>query len=274
MHDGPTPPPPPPQKHQVRLVAVSKLKPASDILALHRRVEGNGAHLDFGENYAQELVEKAGRLPSTIRWHFIGGLQTNKCLALAQIPNLFVVSSVDAVKKADALNRGRAQLISSSSSSEGDNHSPPPQPLGIHVQINTSGESSKSGVPPDQAAALCRHIRDSCPHLRLRGLMTIGAIARSSPPQTAENQTSNDNKNNDNDNDNEDFRLLRATRDDVLAQLRLHPSSDNADDITLELSMGMSNDFETAVRMGSDEVRVGSAIFGERPSKTTKKEDL
>ena len=118
--------------------------------------------------------------------------------------------------------------------------------LGVHVQVNTSGEETKSGVHPDQAPELCRYIRDACPHLRLRGLMTIGAIARSKAT-TAETE-------------NEDFVCLRDTRDRVARELGL-------DVHALELSIGMSEDFEGAVRLGSDEVRVGSIIFGERPSK-------
>ena len=94
--------------HQVRLIAVSKLKPANDILALHN---SEHAHLDFGENYAQELTEKSQLLPKSIRWHMIGGLQTNKCKPLAeQVANLYCVSSVDTAKKADGLEKGRAAL--------------------------------------------------------------------------------------------------------------------------------------------------------------------
>ncbi|KAM3065828.1 hypothetical protein ACMFMG_009947 [Clarireedia jacksonii] len=213
----------------VRLVAVSKLKPASDILALHR--EAKVEH--FGENYAQELMEKAEILPRDIKWHFIGGLQSNKCKPLAsQIPNLFFVSSVDSQKKASQLSLGRSLL------------SPPaPTPLSIHIQINTSGESSKSGVSPGpDALALCKYVIDECLNLKLTGLMTIGAIARSMVKEGEEN---------------EDFRVLREERDRLEGELG----------VQLELSMGMSNDFEEAIRQGSGEVRIGSTIFGERPPK-------
>ncbi|PQE09992.1 family pyridoxal phosphate enzyme protein [Rutstroemia sp. NJR-2017a BVV2] len=210
----------------VRLVAVSKLKPASDILALHR--EANVEH--FGENYAQELMEKAEILPREIKWHFIGGLQSNKCKPLSsQIPNLHLVSSIDTPKKATQLSLGRSLL------------SPPAPPLLIHIQINTSGETSKSGVSPGpDATALCKHVLSECPNLKLAGLMTIGAIARSKEG-----------------GENEDFKVLREERDRLQEELG----------VDLELSMGMSNDFEEAVRQGSGEVRIGSTIFGERPPK-------
>jgi len=221
---------------QVRLIAVSKLKPANDILALHQQPKPTQTH--FGENYVQELIEKSKILPRTIQWHMIGGLQSNKCKQLAeQIPNLWCVSSVDSEKKANELEKGRKAL---SEKNEGV------EKLRVKVQVNTSGEESKSGVEPSDAVALCRHIIEKCPHLQLSGLMTIGAIARSRET-TAENE-------------NEDFVTLRETRDKVAKELGWEQGK-------LELSMGMSADFEGAIRMGSDEVRVGSEIFGERPQK-------
>ncbi|GAM82243.1 hypothetical protein ANO11243_002220 [Dothideomycetidae sp. 11243] len=224
------------QRNNVRLIAVSKLKPASDILALHRAPT---SQLDFGENYAQELTEKAALLPRAIRWHFIGALQSNKCRPLAEsIPNLFCVSSVDSTKKADQLEKGRAALAEK----EGDSTAP----LRILVQVNTSGESEKSGVEPSDTAFLCKHILEKCPHLKLSGLMTIGAIARSQAT-TAETE-------------NEDFDCLRETRDKIADELGIDKTS-------LELSMGMSSDFEGAIAQGSNEVRVGTTIFGQRPAK-------
>jgi pyridoxal phosphate enzyme (YggS family) len=223
---------------QVRLIAVSKLKPANDILALHNPPS---SHTHFGENYSNELQEKAALLPASINWHMIGALQTNKCRPLAEsIPNLFSVSSVDTFKKADALEKGRAKLAS-------ENEEVKARKLRVLVQINTSGEAEKSGVDPGTPALdLCKHIRDACPHLHLGGLMTIGAIARSKAT-TAETE-------------NEDFESLRKCRDDVAEQLGLEKEE-------LELSMGMSSDFEAAIRQGSTEVRVGTTIFGERPAR-------
>lgn len=222
----------------VRLIAVSKLKPANDILALHKAPT---SHSHFGENYSQELMEKAALLPKSINWHFIGALQTNKCRPLAEsIPNLFSVSSVDSSKKADGLEKGRAKLVAEKSDETQGNK------LRVLVQVNTSGEEEKSGVEPKDAVQLCKHILDKCPHLELGGLMTIGAIARSKATTK--------------ETENEDFEELGKCRDDVAKQLGLDAEK-------LELSMGMSSDFEAAIRQGSTEVRVGTTIFGERPAR-------
>lgn len=221
----------------VRLVAVSKLKPANDILALHSAPHHQ---LHFGENYQQELLQKSVLLPREIRWHFIGALQTNKCRPLAeQIPNLWCVESVDTGKKADQLEKGRAALCEKEKEYDG-------VPLRVFVQVNTSGEEEKSGVEPEGAAELCRHVRERCPHLKLQGVMTIGAIARSKEAKEGV--------------ENEDFIRLREVRDQIVKELGTQEGD-------LELSMGMSEDFESAIRCGSNEVRVGSTIFGQRPAK-------
>lgn len=186
----------------------------------------------------QELLEKSKLLPPEIRWHFIGGLQSNKCKQLARdCPNLWAVESVDSLKKAKELERGRSEANADAAT-----------PLRIFIQVNTSGEASKSGVEPSSPdlLELCKFVKDECPHLELQGVMTIGAIARSqaTTPET----------------ENEDFETLRNVRDKVAASLGLKPED-------LELSMGMSEDFEAAIKQGSSEVRVGSTIFGARPPK-------
>lgn len=254
-------------------MAVSKLKPANDILALHQPPPaGNEAvppHVHFGENYAQELASKAGLLPRSVRWHFIGGLQSTHCKTLARVPNLFAVSSLDSAKKASLLDKARGDFLASSSSSEESYNDAPRRRINVHIQVNTSGEATKSGCAPGPAVVdLARHVLTQCPHLRLRGLMTIGAIARS-VATTAENE-------------NEDFLTLRAQRDLVAEELKdllLSSSSsrekekggeeeeeEEGGEELLELSMGMSEDFEGAIAMGSSEVRVGSTIFGARPA--------
>lgn len=222
---------------QIRLVAVSKLKPVNDILALH---QSSHSQLHFGENYQQELISKSLILPREIRWHFIGGLQTNKCKPLTeQIPNLWCVESVDTSKKADLLDKGRSILCEKQPDLA-------KVPLRVFVQVNTSGEEGKSGIEPEEATKLCQHIREQCQHLELQGLMTIGAIARSKAAAEGD--------------ENEDFIKLREIRDLVTRNL-------NLDNDALELSMGMSEDFESAIKCGSNEIRVGSVIFGERPNK-------
>jgi hypothetical protein len=159
------------------------------------------------------------------------------CKTLAKIPNLFCVSSVDTSKKARLLNSTRSSASLA--------------PLAIHVQVNTSGEEAKSGCAPGaDTIALCRDIVENCPSLRLIGLMTIGAIARSKATTP--------------ENENEDFVALKEQRDLVAKELGL-------DEGKLELSMGMSEDFEGAIRLGSGEVRVGSTIFGQRPARADAK---
>ncbi|KAK9479327.1 hypothetical protein V1514DRAFT_328334 [Lipomyces japonicus] len=208
-----------------RLVAVSKLKPAEDILWLH-----SSEHQDhFGENYVQELVDKAARLPDSIQWHFIGTLQTAKCKTLAQIPNLYAVETVEAEKRAKKLNDNRPDGFPK---------------LNVFVQVNTSGEAEKSGVTGNEAVELAKYIVTECPRLRFKGLMTIGSKSQS---EAAADGIAN-----------QDFKNLVEIRDKIETQLRL---------TGLELSMGMSEDFEDAIRQGSTNVRVGSSIFGARALK-------
>lgn len=125
------------------------------------------------------------------------------------------------------------------------------QRINVHIQVNTSGEESKSGCAPGpDVVQLARHVLTECPNLRLLGFMTIGAIARS-VATTAENE-------------NADFVALRAQRDLVAEELK--DLLEAGEGHQLELSMGMSEDFEGAIAMGSSEVRVGSTIFGARPA--------
>ena len=153
------------------------------------------------------------------------------------------MESVDTIKKADQLEKGRKVLYERVGEDEWKKGQ---LGLRVFVQVNTSGEESKSGVEPgEESVKICRHVREECPHLKLQGLMTIGAIARSQEQQ-------------EEGRENEDFVKLREVRDEVQQALGGE---------TLELSMGMSNDYESAIRCGSDEVRVGSVIFGERPAK-------
>ncbi|KAF8340529.1 uncharacterized protein EI90DRAFT_2906044 [Cantharellus anzutake] len=224
------------------LVAVSKYKPAEDILACHEE----GHQVDFGENYVQELVDKAAILPQSIQWHYIGTLQSNKCKVLAAIPNLFAIQTLDTAKKATMLDKALPSTRAS--------------PLNVYIQINTSGENSKSGLPPlrtsddpdarniAQVTQLTRYILSDCPQLYLRGLMTIGSIEQSASSEG-----------------NEDFSRLIETATILEDLLRKEDGKLNwGVDGALELSMGMSGDFEQAIRAGSGVIRVGTAIFGQR----------
>lgn len=153
------------------------------------------------------------------------------------------MSSIDSNKKAQLLDKARGAFLAEN----------PGDKVGVHVQVNTSGEESKSGCSPGaEVVALCKFVLTECSNLRLLGLMTIGAIARS-VATTAETE-------------NEDFQALREQRELVAEELK-----EALGGRELELSMGMSEDFEGAIAMGSSEVRVGSTIFGCRPAKADAK---
>ncbi|KAG1653530.1 hypothetical protein FOA52_006084 [Chlamydomonas sp. UWO 241] len=205
---------------QTRLVAVSKTKPNEAIEECYE-----AGHRCFGENYVQELLDKAPALPKDIQWHFIGHLQSNKVKAIVEgVLNLAMVETVDSAKLADKIDKAVAAAGRTS-------------PLSVMVQVNTSGEESKNGVEPGDVVPLARHIATQCKNLRLAGLMTIGMPDYTSRP--------------------ENFVCLATCRSEVAADLGVPVES-------LELSMGMSGDFEQAVEMGSTNVRVGSTIFGAR----------
>uniref|UniRef100_A0A1D1ZCG0 Pyridoxal phosphate homeostasis protein n=1 Tax=Anthurium amnicola TaxID=1678845 RepID=A0A1D1ZCG0_9ARAE len=211
---------------RVRVVAVSKTKPVSLVQQVY-----DAGHRCFGENYVQELLDKAPQLPDDIEWHFIGHLQSNKVKALlAGVPNLNMVEGVDDVKIANHLDRAVASIGR--------------KPLKVLVQVNTSGEESKSGVEPSVCVELAKHVKLNCPNLEFSGLMTIGMLDYTSTP--------------------ENFKALSNCRSEVCEALRITEEQ-------CELSMGMSGDFEQAIEMGSTNVRIGSTIFGPREYK--KKEE-
>ncbi|KAK4754381.1 hypothetical protein SAY87_002485 [Trapa incisa] len=204
---------------KIRLVAVSKTKPVS----LVRQVYEAG-HRCFGENYVQELVEKAPQLPEDIEWHFIGNLQSNKVKPLLSgVPNLAYVESVDDKKIANRLDSFVASIGR--------------KPLKVFVQVNTSGEESKFGVEPSGCTEIAKHVCLNCPNLEFCGLMTIGMLDYTSTP--------------------ENFKTLATCRTEVCKALGIPEEK-------CELSMGMSGDFEQAIEMGSTNIRVGSTIFGAR----------
>ncbi len=198
----------------VRLLAVSKTCSAARVADARRH--GQAA---FGENFVQEAVDKMRELDDPgIEWHFIGPIQSNKTRPIAD--NFSWVHSVEREKIARRLNDARPA------------HLPP---LNVLIQVNISGEASKSGVAPGQERVLADAIR-SMPRLKLRGLMAI--------PEPTE----------DIGLQRKRFALLR----DLLQQLQ---SSDGTLDT---LSMGMSDDLEAAIAEGATLVRVGTAIFGRR----------
>uniref|UniRef100_A0A453GMR9 Pyridoxal phosphate homeostasis protein n=4 Tax=Triticinae TaxID=1648030 RepID=A0A453GMR9_AEGTS len=203
----------------VRVVAIGKTKPVSLLRQLY-----DAGHRSFGENYVQEFVTKAPQLPEDIRWHFVGHLQSNKVKSLvAAVPNLDMVEGVGNEKIANHLDRAVVSLGR--------------EPLKVMVQVNTSGEESKSGIDPSKCVELAKHVKLACPNLILSGLMTIGMKDYSSTP--------------------ENFKALANCKLEVCKALGIPTEQ-------FELSMGMSGDFEQAIELGSTNVRVGSTIFGPR----------
>jgi len=198
----------------IALLAVSKTFPADAV-----REAAAAGQRAFGENYAQEGLAKIAALGDlALEWHFIGPLQGNKARAVAG--HFDWVHSVDRQRIAERLSACR---------------DPARAPLQVCIQVNVSGEQSKSGVAPAQAAALAQAVA-ALPNLRLRGLMAI-------PEPTDDEALAR-----------RQFAVLRALRDDLAAR------GTELD----TLSMGMSADLEAAVLEGATLVRVGTAIFGQR----------
>ena len=213
----------------VRLVAVSKTKPAEALLAAYEAGQSY-----FGENYVQELCEKSQhpllRNLDDLHYHFIGRLQSNKASVLVKtVRQLECVETVETIKLASKLNRAVSEAIT-----EGKRDSV----LKIMIQVNSSGEPQKGGVEShEDAAALAKFISTECPNLRLTGMMTIGRADYTAGP--------------------ENFKYLAESRSAVAVSLGIEESA-------MELSMGMSNDYLTAIEHGSTNIRVGSTIFGRR----------
>jgi pyridoxal phosphate enzyme (YggS family) len=203
----------------VVLLAVSKTFPAAALRATH-----DVGQRQFGESYVQEALAKQAELADLdLEWHFIGPLQSNKTKPVAE--HFAWVHSVERLKIAERLSAQRPA------------HLPP---LNVCVQVNVSGEASKSGCAPAEAPALCRAVA-ALPNLRLRGLM---AIPEPGSGSDAENSALA----------RRQFSVLRELRDRL-----------NTEGLTLDtLSMGMSHDLEDAIMEGATLVRVGTAIFGER----------
>ncbi|MGQ0579436.1 MAG: YggS family pyridoxal phosphate-dependent enzyme [Betaproteobacteria bacterium] len=199
---------------EITLVAVSKTFPPGAIA--EACAAGQTA---FGENYAQEAIEKITALSDLpLEWHYIGPIQSNKTGPIAE--NFDWVHGLDRAKIAERLSAARPDNV---------------PPLQVCIQVNVSGEASKSGLAPEAVLALAQTIM-RLPRLRLRGLMAI-------PEPTSDTALQRSR-----------FRMLREIRDDLLRR-----------GVALDtLSMGMSDDLEAAIAEGATLVRVGRAIFGER----------
>jgi len=183
----------------VRIIAVSKTQPADAV------VEAIAAGVDaIGENRVQEAAAKRPQVAGDTPWHLIGPLQRNKAKAALELFD--VVETVDRPEIADRLEALLA---------------PSGRVLPVLIEVNVGGEAQKSGVAANLAPALAARLLESCPHLALRGLMTV----------------------------------LNRLADELARRLRV-PG--------LDLSMGMSEDFEVAVEEGATLVRLGRVLFGER----------
>lgn len=198
----------------VRLIAVSKTFPAEAV-----REACQAGQRAFGENYLQEgqsKIEALSDLP--LEWHFIGPIQSNKTRPIAQLFSW--VHSVDRLKLANRLSAARPEHR---------------EPLQVCIEVNVSGEATKSGCLPDEAFELASSVA-RLPGLKLRGLMTV-------PEPTSDSRVQR-----------QRFALLRELKNQLVSHgLELDT-----------LSMGMSDDLEAAIAEGATMVRVGRAIFGPR----------
>jgi PLP dependent protein len=201
----------------VLLIAVSKTFPVE---AIQEAV--NTGQIDFGENYVQELqVKRQALAKSPLHWHFIGHLQSNKVKYIAEYVHL--IHSVDDISLGKEINR-RAERLK--------------RVQDILVEVHTTDEATKNGVPPSKTIALLKEL-SQLQHVRVCGLMTMGPFS-------------------DDPNDSrQSFRQLAELKKEIL--------SEGIENIHMQhLSMGMTHDFEVALEEGSTIVRIGTAIFGRR----------
>ena len=217
--------------NSIRLIAVSKRQTVEAI----REAYAAGQR-DFGENYVQELARKAQELADLpdLRWHMIGHLQRNKARLVVQAAS--IVHTVDTPELALELDKRATEPLPAAkrfavTGREGAERLP------VLVEVNVGGEAQKSGCEPDQLSAVLAAV-EACPRLALGGLMTV-------PPFT------------------EDAAQSRPYFDRLVAERERHGGAKRLP----ELSMGMTLDLEIAVAAGSTLVRVGTAIFGERPAR-------
>lgn len=200
----------------VRLIAVSKTKPA----AMVDEAAASG-QLIFGENYVQELVTKAASVNSPVEWHFIGHLQSNKVKQIAGLVSM--IHSVDRLSLAQEIDHQWGRLK---------------RTCNILVQVNVSGEATKSGATSEQAAELVRQV-SLLQNVRICGLMTMPPFFED--PEAARPY----------------FHELKLLSEKIESFAIPNVSMK-------ELSMGMSGDFKIAIAEGATLVRIGSAIFGSR----------
>lgn len=206
---------------KVTLVAVSKGQPFTNIVKAF-----DAGIINFGENYLQEALDKKSHLEKlAIQWHFLGPIQSNKCKLITE--NFDWVHSIDRVKVMKLLNDFRPSYM---------------RPLNICIQINSSGEETKSGIAINNAHEYLNDLIASLrklPMLKLRGIMSI--------PSNTEN--------------------INQVVTEFKSMYKLYTELKTQIDTVDTLSMGMSNDYKLAIEHGSNLVRIGTAIFGAREIK-------
>lgn len=205
----------------VTLVAVSKTKPVADLMQAYE-----AGQRDFGENKIQEMAEKAEQMPSDVRWHFIGHVQTNKIKYMA--PFVHLVHGVDREKVLKELNKEAAKCK---------------RTINCLLQVHIATEESKFGFSKDELLSLIKeNLAEKYPNVCVCGLMGMA--------------TYTDNE----EQIRKEFSGLKSLYDQA-KELFIH----NLQPVTFNtLSMGMSGDYALAIAEGSTMVRVGTAIFGER----------
>lgn len=205
--------------NNVSLVAVSKTKPVEDILELY-----NLGHRDFGENYVQEMTEKAARLPKDIHWHFIGHLQSNKVKLIA--PFVQLIHGVDSLKLLKEINK----------EAEKNN-----RVIDCLLQIHIAQEETKFGLDEEELDSV---LKKEAGDLKMENVRVVGLMGMASFTKNI-------------DLVRKEFRKLK----EIFGRLKTHDSQ------LTTLSMGMSSDYKIAIGEGTNMVRIGSLLFGEREKK-------
>jgi pyridoxal phosphate enzyme (YggS family) len=196
---------------KITLVAVSKTKPIEDILELYKL-----GHRDFGENYVQELTEKAEKLPNDIRWHFIGHLQSNKVRSI--VPFIYLIHGVDSLKLLKEIDKQAEKNK---------------RIIDCLLQVHIAQEETKFGF--DEAELLGLELKQFT-NVRIKGLMGMASLT-------------------------EDINKIRIEFKSL--KTRFEKLKTQNPELSI-LSMGMSADYKIAIEEGSNMVRIGSLLFGER----------
>lgn len=209
------------KEKQVTLVAVSKTKPAEDVLELY-----NLGQRDFGENYVQEMVDKAVQLPKDIRWHFIGHLQTNKVKLIAGFVNL--VHGVDSLKLLKEINK-QAEKNG--------------KIIDCLLQVHIAQEETKFGFDEKELNELMLLLpNEVLNNTRVTGLMGMASFS-------------------------DDMNIVKVEFKKLKTIFNQHALLRTSNFDLRTLSMGMSSDYRVAIEEGSNMVRIGSLLFGQRAKK-------